>query len=251
MSALVHPISDVSLETPRRRAADPQTSVARRAAVMAAREMMPIATGMVPFAVVVSVAIDASPMHVLAGWIVSGLVYGGSAQLAAMGALAEGAGPLAALSAGVLVSLRLSAYGAALADRFAAHGRRFRWLAPHLIVDHMYALVSAHDDETDPAWFRAYWLTAGAITAVSWLGTIAVGLALGDAVPTTDALELVHPLAFLGLLLPRLRERPGLAAAAVGGAVALVAQGLPNGLGLIVAAVAGAAVATRIDRSTR
>ncbi|OYR56589.1 branched-chain amino acid ABC transporter permease, partial [Halorubrum sp. E3] len=50
------------------------------------------------------------------------------------------------------------------------------------------------------------------------------------------------PLVFLALLVPAMKDRPTTAAGVAGGAIAVVAAGLPMNLGLLAGAVSGIAV---------
>ena len=68
------------------------------------------------------------------------------------------------------------------------------------------------------------------------------GVLLAGVLPASLHLELAAPLTFLLLLLPMLTHRAAYAAAATGGIVAVMASGLPLGLGLLVGAGAGIAV---------
>ena len=93
--------------------------------------------------------------------------------------------------------------------------------------------------QTDPDQAeRAFFLT-GLSVFVFWnLGTLlgAVGgNAIGD--PETFGLDAAFPAGFVALMAPHLRTRPGLVAALVGGAVALVTVPLlPAGAPILVAA---------------
>jgi predicted branched-subunit amino acid permease len=55
---------------------------------------------------------------------------------------------------------------------------------------------------------------------------------------------------FLALLIPTLKNRPTVAAATVGGAVALLGHSMPYNLGLIVGAVSGVVAGVLAERST-
>ena len=91
-----------------------------------------------PFGLFLGVTLSAYGEHPLAVLAGAALVYGGSAQLATSTVLHAGAGLLAAVLAGVVVSARMLLYGAALADRFADQPRWFRWLGPATLLDQTY-----------------------------------------------------------------------------------------------------------------
>ena len=74
------------------------------------------------------------------------------------------------------------------------------------------------------------------------------GIQLGALVPAAWGLEFTIPLTFLALLVPVLRDRPSLVAAAVAAAVALLGRALPYNLGLIVATVLGVGAGLVVPR---
>lgn len=74
---------------------------------------------------------------------------------------------------------------------------------------------------------------------------VASGLSLfvfaGARLPDAWQLEFAVPLVFLAMIVPSLRDKANVAAAAVGGIVALAGHTLPWNLGLILGALAGIA----------
>jgi predicted branched-subunit amino acid permease len=82
---------------------------------------------------------------------------------------------------------------------------------------------------------------------VFWQISTAVGIFLGAAIPEAWSLEFALPLTFIAMLVPVLRDRPGIAAALSAGVVALIAYSLPYKLGLIVAALVGILVGTILE----
>jgi predicted branched-subunit amino acid permease len=75
-----------------------------------------------------------------------------------------------------------------------------------------------------------------------------VGIFLGAAIPESWSLDFALPLTFIAMLVPVLRNRPGIAAALSAGLVSLVAFSLPYKLGLILAALVGIFVGTLLER---
>jgi 4-azaleucine resistance transporter AzlC len=176
----------------------------------------------------------------------SGLVYGGSAQLAAVGVIAEGGTGAAAVLGGLLLSARTIAFGVALAPLLPSPlGRRL--VASHLIVDQSAAVALA---ERDPARARrAFWLTS-LWMLVLWLGGTAAGWGLTGAVDVRAVgLDAAIPAVFVALLAPRLRRPAEAATALTGATIALALTPVaPAGLPILLASlgvVAGLAVARR------
>lgn len=160
-------------------------------------------------------------------------VLGASSELLFVALAAAGANPVVAAAAGLLVNVRTTAYGMALAPLLRPGSDRV--IGAHLVNDETTALATAAP--TRAAARRAFWV-CGLGIAVAWpLGAV-LGAALGRVVPDPAAwgLDAVFPAVIAALALPALREKETLAAAASGGAVAVVALPyLAQGLAPVVA----------------
>jgi 4-azaleucine resistance transporter AzlC len=213
------------------------------------RDMLPMTVAVAPFALVLGVAIAASVVPDIAGMISAPLIYAGSAHFAAVSVLDGGGSAVTAVVTALVINVRFVMYGAALADRFRDQPGWFRWLGPWTIVDQTFAIASLRG-EAGPAWFRGYWLAAGALLGAVYTAMVAAGVALGPVVPAGIGLELTIPALFIAMLVGRLRDRPTCVAVLVGGLVAAAALDLPHGLGLPVGALAGAAAAVMTRRTS-
>jgi predicted branched-subunit amino acid permease len=213
------------------------------------RDVFPVLVGLAPFAVVIGVSLSQLQITHVLGVIASGLVYAGSAQLAAMNLIGSGADVVTILFTVAVINARLLMYGAALEPRFRDQPRWFRWLAPHFIVDQTYALALGRPElANDPARFRRYWLTiAAAITAV-WLGVIGLSLLAGARMSPASPLMIAAPAIFIGMLVPKLAHRRSLVAAVTAAIVSSVGSILPNGLGLLAGILAGMTIGSMVDR---
>ena len=215
------------------------------------RDVRAVSAGVVPFGLFLGVTLTAygeHPLGVVAG---AGLVYGGSAQLATSSVLHAGAGLLAAVLAGVVVSARMLLYGAALAGRFADQPRWFRWLGPATLLDQTY--LSAIDRPYyRSAEFRRYWGWLSLDLLVVWLAAVAVGVAAGPLLPDLPHLVLIGTTMFLAMLVPRLVDRAAVIAAVAGAATSAVTVLLLPGVAVLTGTVAGvtAAMLARRGRTT-
>jgi predicted branched-subunit amino acid permease len=209
--------------------------VRRAAAADGVRAMLPMVAGYLPFALVIGAAVGAHG-DALAGWAGSWLIYGGSAHVATLRTLGRG-GVLLAIGTGILVNTRLVVYSSSLAARWRGQPRWFRIAAAPLIIDPTWAIATARPPGP-PAAERTFFLAAGATLGMAWSGFIALGVALGDALPA-DHLAVAVPLCLIALVAPRLAERDGRAVCVVAGAVAWFASTLPSGIGTLLAITAG------------
>ncbi|HEY8339467.1 MAG TPA: AzlC family ABC transporter permease [Egibacteraceae bacterium] len=248
VAALRH--HDLLAEAARRRAIHRATTRRGPRGTGAAGDAWAIVASVAPFGLVVGVTIAlvaGRGVPAAAGLVATPLLYGGSAQVAALNLLASGAGALAVLATVAIVNARLIVYGAALAPHFSDQPHWFRWLAPAVLVDQTYAAATARQ-HVDGRAFRRYWLTVGGILGAGWTAAVAIGAALGPALAQLGPLRLAAPACFVALLVPRLRERRALLPALVAAVVAAAAASAPSGLGLLAGAASGFVVAAVMER---
>jgi 4-azaleucine resistance transporter AzlC len=175
-------------------------------------------------------------MGVLAPLVMSATTFGGSAQLAVTSILSVGGGAAAAVVAAVFLNARYAPISISVAPLF--HGSRLRRLAEsQLIVDESWALASRGEGRFD----RRILIGAGLLLYVAWVSGTAVGVlggkALGD--PKSLGLDGAFPALFLALLVSQLRARRAVAAALVGGALALgLIPVTPAGIPIVAASAA-------------
>jgi predicted branched-subunit amino acid permease len=210
------------------------------------KDAAPVIGGLAPLALAVGAAIADTPVGSTTGWLTSPLVYGASAQLAAVTMLGAGAGGLAIVATVAAINARALYYSAALRQAFREQPRWFRWLGPYLLVDPLFALAGARHERTPiPGDLRRYYLAAGLAIWATWLPLVALGIALGPVLPAEAALRFALPAMLVGFLVPAVKSRAAGTAVAVAAGVVLVA-GTRGGLGLLLAGVCGAAAATLI-----
>jgi predicted branched-subunit amino acid permease len=217
----------------------------------AVRDVLPVAVSLVPFAAVIGVTISqATLVPVWVGMLAGPLIYGGSAQLAALTLSDAGAGLLTVVGTVVVINARLVMYGAAIEPRFRGQPTWFRWLAPHFLVDQTYTLADERPELSGAA-FRRYWGTVGLVLGAAWIGTMYLAVALGPVVPTDSPLTFAATAVFVALLVPRLRQPAARRPAAIAAVAAFVASPLPHGLGLLVGALCGILPAILFDGKDR
>jgi 4-azaleucine resistance transporter AzlC len=175
------------------------------------------------------------------------LVFAGGSQFAAVGVIAAGGGPAAAVASGLLLNARYVAFGLALGPRLRG-GRLRRGVIAHLLIDESSAVALARDEPVEAD--RAFRWT-GAAVFVLWnagtaLGAVA-GSALGD--PRALGLDAAFPAGFLALLAPLLRDRRAKATAAAATVIAVALIPIaPPGIPVL-ASVAGVLVGLALSGS--
>lgn len=217
--------------------------------MLGVRDMVPLFLGAVPVALLIGVTVAESAIPDWAGYLSAPLIFGGSAQLAAITLLAAGSPAVSALAAALVVNARHLMYSAALVPRFRHQPRWFRRLGPYVLLDQVFALAVARDDP--PAEWRAYYLGAGLFAWVMWQASIGVGILAGPVVTERLDLEFSVPVLFIGLFVPAIRNRRTGWAAVTAAVVTAALAGLPNRAGMLVGALAGVAAGVMVERGGR
>ncbi len=208
--------------------------------------MLVLLPAYVPFALLIGAA-AAARGESLAGWAGSLLIFGGSAQLAAIRVM-DRSGPEAAVLTGLLVNARLLVYSASLARRWTGQPRWFRVVAAGLIIDPTWAAAELHAEGCgDLGEQRRYFLGAGFTLAAGWSAATAIGVLMGADLGPVN-LDVFAPLCLLGLVGGGFRVATTRAVMVAAGLVALITANWPNGTGLISAIIAGAAAGMANDR---
>lgn len=221
--------------------------------VAGARAMVPWLAGVVPFGLVIGVTASQADIPAAAGWLTAPVIYGGSAQLAAIQLLDAGAAGLAVVATVVVISLRLVLYSAAIGRYWRGTPLWWRLLAAYLLIDPSFAVGA--DRYADPARSadpassaterrrgHAHYLGGAVLLWVVWLAALGVGVTAGARVPPALHLELLAPLYLIGEIVPRLREVAARGAVLTSAALAVACLALPLHLGIVVAIVGGLAV---------
>jgi 4-azaleucine resistance transporter AzlC len=175
-------------------------------------------------------------MGALPAIVMSMTTFAGSAQFAAAAILASGGQPVAAIAAALLLNARYLPIGVSVA-RFLTGGPAVRFLKSQLVVDESWAIAAHGDGEFDGGRL----IGAGIVLWLAWVGGTIIGVVGGEALgdPTALGLDAAFPALFLALLVSQLRSGTAVAAAVLGGLIALALTPFsPPGVPIIAAAAA-------------
>lgn len=207
--------------------------------------------GVIPFGLVAGAAPAAAGYDVFTAVGMSTVVFAGASQLAMTDVLASGGSALVAAMAAWTINLRLLLYSASMAPHLAHEPLRKRLVAAFLTVDQNYALAMAHWTGSSRRADSWYLIGGGLLLGSSWIVCTAVGALAGNALPEDIPLDFAIPLIFLVLLIPVVTDRPAVAAALVGGGVAVGSAELGAGpWAVMFGALAGIAAGTVVDLLT-
>jgi 4-azaleucine resistance transporter AzlC len=153
----------------------------------------------------------------------SGLVFAGASQFAAVGYVLGGFSWLGVVVLTAFLNARHFLYGAALAPYLADRPRPLRALIAHLLTDEAFAISIAHFRRIGRADLVGYWIAAIGSTFIPWnLATIA-GVTVGGSIPDPSrfGLDVIFPAAMAGLAVGLITGRRELVAAIAGGVIAV------------------------------
>jgi 4-azaleucine resistance transporter AzlC len=204
------------------------------------RDEAPILLGVVPFGLLFGALAISAHLSSLAAQAMSSIIFAGSAQLIAAQLVGTGTSGLVILMVVFVVNLRHALYSASVAPHVKRLNTGWRLLLSYLLTDEAYAVTITHyNREGDSETRHWYFLGAGLTLWSSWQVSTAIGIFIGAQLPSGWPLGFILPLTFIALVVPALRDRAGVAAALVAGAVGLLVFGLPYKTGLLLAALIG------------
>lgn len=187
----------------------------------------------IPFALVFGVIVGESGIASALGWSSSPIMFGGAAQITLISLLGEGASVAAAVTASLIVGARHLLYSVTLAPRFQDQPRWFRWLAPYVLIDQVFALMMI-DRNHSPTEFRHYYLSVGFTFWVLWMTFTGLGLFIGPVIPLEWKIGFATPILFMALLTMGIDRWEKALVALVSAGLTLALADLPNRSGLLV-----------------
>lgn len=200
-----------------------------------ARAALPLAVAVGGFGIAFGLLARSAGMGPVAAVLMSATTFAGSAQFAAASILDAGGAVAAAIGAAVLLNARYGPIGVSVAPVLGGPLWK-RLLLAQLVVDESWAISNRGG-----RFHRRLLIGSGVVLYCAWVTTTALGAVgaevLGD--PTALGLDAAFPALFLALLWPQLRDRGAIAAALLGGSIALVLTPLvPPGLPIVAASAA-------------
>ncbi len=213
------------------------------------RAELPLLIGVFPFGMIYGALTLSAGLSPTAAQMMSSIVFAGSAQFATA-QLVHDAAPAAVIVVTIaMINVRHMLYSASMAPYLRDLSGRWKSLLAYLLTDECYAATVTHYQEQGIT-STSHWFFLGAGLALwsTWQASSALGIFLGAALPASWPLDFALPLTFIAMVIPVLKDRPAVAAAASSGAVALMAFALPYKLGFIMAALIGIGVGMLLER---
>lgn len=217
------------------------------------RTMAPVAVAIAVWGLVTGVAIVNAGMSETTALVFSGAVFAGAAQLATLPLLAVGAPLPVVWVTALMVNMRFVFFSATARRYFTGLTPVQRLVAGYLNGDLPFAMfLRQHGDDEHtgtPEQFGYFFGLTGVNFAVWHVASI-VGILLGGLAPTEWGLDLAASLALLGVVVPMAERLPPFAGVVVAALLSVLLVDVPMRLGLLVAIVAGVAVAVVAEAGT-
>jgi predicted branched-subunit amino acid permease len=232
---------------------DAQLAALRRSAfVRGARAAAPALVATSIWGLVTGVAMIKTGLSTGQALAMTLLVYAGSAQMAALPLIAVSAPVWVVVLTAVIVNLRFVIFSATLWSYLGCLPLLRRLVLGYLTADIGLALfMNRYADapveqrgSTEQVW---YLFGSCSATWLSWQPMSIVGIFLAGYFPAQWGLEFAAILALIAFTVPLVVGRPTLAGCLTAGLVAVLAAALPLKLGLLLAVIAGVAVAMTVD----
>lgn len=228
------------------------------------RDTVPLVIGAVPFGIIFgAVAVSggavaegetARQLSPLAVQGMSLFVYAGAAQFIAAELVRNSAAVLVVIFTTLIVNLRHALYSASLAPYL--HGFPQRWLVPlgFTLTDETFVVSIARYQQPDSSPYKHWYQAGSAVLMYSvWQLCTLIGILAGRSIPAEQVarlgLNFAATVTFIGMLIPMIRSRALLVSAVAAGAASVLFYGLPNRLGLLVAALVGIAAGMLAERA--
>lgn len=207
-----------------------------------ARNTLPLVIGAVPFGIIFGTLSGGAGLSVAGTMGMSLFVFAGSAQFIAMGLVGTGTmWPMIVLTTFV-VNFRHLLYTATLLDHLKTLPRRWQALLAFGLTDETFAVAVGRWYHNDHSPYK-HWYQLGSMTFMytNWNICTIVGLVAGRMLQGIGGwgLDFAMVAAFIGMVIPYLKDNPTYIAVLAAAVSALAFQGMPHKLGLIMAAVIG------------
>ena len=228
-----------------------QTCLSRRVLLLeGARDTVPMLVGAAPFGVIfgtLAIAAGLSPATALG---MSVLVFAGSSQFIGVSLIGAGTALPVLWLTTFVVNLRHALYSATLLPFARDWPLRWRWPLAFWLTDETFAVVEHRFRTKGAEGGQWYWLASSLAMYGNWLLWTALGVSLGQSLPSLANLGLDFAMGatFAAIVAPQLKRRPALGAAVAASVVAMLARGLPYKLDLMLAAVVGVATGLLLEQ---
>ncbi len=217
-----------------------------------ARDSVPFALALVPFAFAIGAASASAGLSGIEAGFGTAALLAGASQLAAIDLIDSGGGIAITVVMVALINLRFVFYGAGLARWFSGEPLRWRLALAIPLVDQNFMLCQQRfAEQGSPTWRRQYYLASSAVLVVTFISCQVVAFRLGASLPAALGLHLAAPLAFVGMLTMAAKGQRERIAGLIAGALVVATAGVLGAGALPMAAMAGVGAGLRWNGGQR
>jgi 4-azaleucine resistance transporter AzlC len=218
------------------------------------KDTFPLILGAIPFGIIFGATAVLGGLTPLATVAMSLFVFAGSSQFIGANLFSANTPVPVIIVTTFIVNLRHALYSATLAPYL--RGVSQKWLLPlgFWLTDETFALVARRYPQEDGSPYK-HWYQLGSSVAMysnwqvcTWIGIVAGTSLQGIA---NLGLDFAMVVTFMGIVVPLIITRPMFASAVTAGVVAVLANGLPNKMGLMLAAIAGIMAGVIVEQRTK
>lgn len=213
--------------------------------------MAPLAPGVAAFGLLYGMMARQAGLQPVEALLMSLMVHAGSAQFAVVG-MWNASGAIAIILATLIINLRHLLMGASVAPYLRALPLRWKALLAVWMSDESYALAMAAYQQGRGS--HLYFFGANLGIYIIWPLSGLIGGIIGAAIPDPArfGLDLIFPLAFLGLISSFVKNRIDLLVAVFSGCIALwAALTLPGKWYVLVAGITGSLLGLAIEEGRK
>ncbi|MDO8300052.1 AzlC family ABC transporter permease [Lacisediminimonas sp.] len=229
----------------------PSAADIEKAAYKAGRKAgAPTLPGIFAWALVTSMAMVSTGLTAWQALGMTFIVFAGSAQLAALPLIAAAAPVWLIFVTAMIVNVRFIIFAASAGPHFAHVPWYRRLLYGYLNGDVPMAYFTQrfpYSTLADTTGKVAFYTGVGYQNWIVWQIGAVIGIFMAGLIPASWNIGFAGTLALLGLLIPLVADRPGVAGVAVSSLIAVALHALPYRLGLLVAVIGGVAAAMALE----
>ena len=210
-----------------------------------ARDIIPLIIAAAPFGIVYGALAQSNGLSILATMGMSLFVFAGSSQFVAVTLIGAGAAVPIIILTVFVVNLRHMLYAVSMMPYVAELPQKIRALMAFWLTDESYATLS-RGLINEPKMPQFHWYYFGGALAMyfNWQFCTALGIYLGQEIPdlTKWGLDIAMVVAFVGIVVPILKNKAQWACAITAFFAALVTHSWPHQSGLLLSSLLAIAV---------
>lgn len=217
------------------------------------RDTLPLIIGAIPFGIIFGTLSGGAGLPWWGAMGMSLIVFAGSSQFIAMGLVGAGTvWPMIVLTTFV-VNFRHLLYTATLLEYLKRLPHRWQVPLAFGLTDETFAVAVGRWRSADDSPYK-HWYQLGSMTFMyaNWNLCTALGLVAGRMLQGIGGwgLDFAMVAAFIGMVIPYLKGKPAYGTVLVAGISALLFNGLPHKMGLIIATILGISAGVGIELMT-